>query len=98
MLPTGAGAVVSFFAISAYGRVPAMLNFTAGAAGLKSAVRTAKIKRVVTAHRFIELAKLEPLIDELKQVAEIVYLEDVREKLSLQDKIAAAVGPVLRLG
>ena len=26
MLPTGAGAVIGFFAVTAYGRVPAMLN------------------------------------------------------------------------
>jgi hypothetical protein len=32
MLPTGAGAVLAFLAVSAYGRVPAMLNFTSGAA------------------------------------------------------------------
>jgi len=95
MLPTGAGAVIAFFAISAYGRVPAMLNFTSGSAGLKSAIATAKIRRVVTAKRFIDLAKLDHLIDELKTVADIVYLEDVRENLSLRDKIAAAVGQFL---
>jgi acyl-[acyl-carrier-protein]-phospholipid O-acyltransferase/long-chain-fatty-acid--[acyl-carrier-protein] ligase len=31
MLPTGVGAVLAFFAIHAFGRVPAMLNFTSGA-------------------------------------------------------------------
>ena len=31
LLPTGAGAVIAFFAVSAYGRVPAMLNFTSPA-------------------------------------------------------------------
>ena len=30
MLPTGAGCVVTFFALHAIGRTPAMLNFTAG--------------------------------------------------------------------
>lgn len=92
MLPTGAGAVISFFAISAYGRVPAMLNFTSGAAGLRSAIRTAKIRRIVTARRFIDLAKLDALVEGLKGAGEIVYLEDVRERLSLRDKLAAAVG------
>ncbi|HTW34077.1 MAG TPA: AMP-binding protein [Rhizomicrobium sp.] len=92
MLPSGAGAVIAFFAISAYGRVPTMLNFTAGAASLKSALRTAKVKRIVTAHRFIDLGKFESLIAELEGAAEIVYLEDVREKLTLRDKIAAVVG------
>jgi acyl-[acyl-carrier-protein]-phospholipid O-acyltransferase/long-chain-fatty-acid--[acyl-carrier-protein] ligase len=92
MLPSGAGAVIAFFAVSAYGRVPAMLNFTSGAAGLKSALRTAKVKRVVTAHRFIDLAKLDLLVVDLAKEYEIVYLEDVREKLTLVDKLAAAVG------
>lgn len=92
MLPSGAGAVVAFFAISAFGRVPAMLNFTSGAAGLRSALRTAKINRIVTAHRFVELGKLEGLIKELERCANIIYLEDVREKLTIADKAVAAIG------
>jgi acyl-[acyl-carrier-protein]-phospholipid O-acyltransferase / long-chain-fatty-acid--[acyl-carrier-protein] ligase len=92
LLPTGAGSIIAFFAISAYGRVPAMLNFTAGAAGMKSALATAKVRRIVTARRFVDLGKLEALIEELGRDHEIVYLEDVREKLSLVDKGFAAVG------
>src|ERR1700748_691174 len=46
MLPTGVGAAVAFLALSAYGRVPTMINFTSGAADLKSAIRTAEVKRV----------------------------------------------------
>src|SRR5690348_9195976 len=92
MLPTGAASIIAFFAVSAYGRIPAMLNFTSGGAGLKSAIKTAKIRRVVTAHRFIDLGKLEGLIEELHTECELVYLEDVREKLSLMDKAFAAVG------
>ena len=48
LLPTGAGAAIAFLAISAYGRVPAMLNFTSGAANLQSAVKTAQVTRIVT--------------------------------------------------
>ncbi|MGZ5998390.1 MAG: AMP-binding protein [Rhizomicrobium sp.] len=92
MLPTGAGSVIAFFAVSAYGRVPAMLNFTSGAAGLRSALKTAKVRRIVTAHRFVELGKLDGLIADLSKTYQIIYLEDVREKLSLIDKMFAAVG------
>ena len=92
MLPTSAGAIVTFFALTAFNRVPAMLNFTNGAAGVLSAIRTAKVKRIVTAHKFIELAKLESLVAELEAVAEIVYLEDVRENLSVMDKAVAGIG------
>jgi len=95
MLPSGAGAVIAFFAISAFGRVPTMINFTAGPASIRSALRTAQVKRVVTAHRFVELGKFEDLIAELKSSVEIVYLEDVRAKLGLFDKGAAAIGQYL---
>jgi acyl-[acyl-carrier-protein]-phospholipid O-acyltransferase / long-chain-fatty-acid--[acyl-carrier-protein] ligase len=92
MLPTSAGAVITFFAVTAFNRVPAMLNFTNGATGVMSAMRTAKVKRVVTARKFVELAKLDALVAELAMVAEIVYLEDVRDNLSVLDKAVAGVG------
>ncbi len=44
MLPTGAGAVITFFAVNAYGRVPAMLNFTAGSRNIKAALKAAKVE------------------------------------------------------
>src|SRR3546814_14929119 len=43
LLPTAAGAAVSFFALSAYGRVPAMPNFTARSATLLSDCRPEQI-------------------------------------------------------
>lgn len=92
MLPTGAGSIIAFLAVSAYGRVPAMLNFTAGATAIRAAMHMAKIRRVVTARRFIDVGKFESLIGELASMAQIVYLEDVRAELSLRDKAAAAIG------
>jgi acyl-[acyl-carrier-protein]-phospholipid O-acyltransferase / long-chain-fatty-acid--[acyl-carrier-protein] ligase len=94
LLPTGAGAIISFYAISAYGRVPAMLNFTAGERALKAACRACKAKRIVTARRFIELGELQELEAALKEDHELIYLEDVRENLSTMDKVAAAIGLV----
>jgi acyl-[acyl-carrier-protein]-phospholipid O-acyltransferase / long-chain-fatty-acid--[acyl-carrier-protein] ligase len=92
MLPTGAGAVLAFFAIHAFGRIPAMLNFTSGARNLKAACAAGEIKVIATARKFVEIAKLEDLIEELSTVAKIVYLEDVREGLTAVDKVAAVVG------
>lgn len=93
MLPTGAGAVIAFFALQAYGRIPAMFNFTAGSRNLISAGRAAEVTKIVTAHQFIEKGNLEPLIEELENEFELIYLEDVREALSLKDKLAGALGP-----
>ncbi len=95
MLPTGAAAALTVFALSAFGRVPTMLNFTSGAAGLKSALATAQVRRIVTARRLVEVAKLEDTIAALADSGgdfEIVYLEDVRKALSLGDKLTAVAG------
>jgi len=37
------GAVIAFFAVSAYGRVPAMLNFTSALPGSNPQCRTTKV-------------------------------------------------------
>ena len=88
MLPNAAGAAVSFFGLQAYGRVPAMLNFTAGAANLISACRTAEVKTVFTSRRFIELARLTDVASALEAEVELVYLEDLRDSIGLGDKLA----------
>lgn len=93
MLPTGSGAVIAFCAVLAAGRIPAMINFTSGSANLKAAMKAGKIKKIITAHRFIDLGQLEPLVEDLKSDAEFIYLEDVREDLSLLDKAAGLLGP-----
>lgn len=94
-LPTGAGAVVTFFAVLAYGRVPAMLNFTSGSRNIKAACRVAEVKKILTAHKFIDMVDLHSLVAEIEEEAEFVYLEDMKEDLSLTDKIAAVAGPFL---
>jgi len=94
LLPTGIGSVIAFYALSAYGRVPAMINFTAGEQGIIAALTMAKVKRVVTAHRFIEVGKFEALEAWLKPFVELIYLEDVRAKLSAFNKATAVLGSV----
>jgi acyl-[acyl-carrier-protein]-phospholipid O-acyltransferase/long-chain-fatty-acid--[acyl-carrier-protein] ligase len=91
MLPTGAAAALTVFALSAMGRVPTMLNFTSGLAGLKSALCTAQVKRIVTARKLVEVAALQDVIAGLAPV-EIIYLEDVRKNLTLTDKLTAVAG------
>jgi len=92
LLPSGSGSVVTFFALHAFGRVPTMLNFTAGLRNIKAACKLAKIKRVLTAHKFIELGKLHDIVDAIGEQAEITYLEDVRATIGLSDKLFAAAG------
>lgn len=90
MLPSSAGGVVTFFALHAFGRVPTMLNFTAGIRNLRAACELAGIERVLTSHRFVEQGKLHDLVDALESKAQITYLEDVRATIGLGDKLFAA--------
>jgi acyl-[acyl-carrier-protein]-phospholipid O-acyltransferase/long-chain-fatty-acid--[acyl-carrier-protein] ligase len=94
LLPTGAGAVIAFLAIHAAGRVPAMLNFTAGIKNLKAASETAPLKTVITAHKFVELAGLSSLVSDLSEFVNIIYLEDMKEQIGFKGKVRAVLGPV----
>jgi acyl-[acyl-carrier-protein]-phospholipid O-acyltransferase/long-chain-fatty-acid--[acyl-carrier-protein] ligase len=91
MLPSSVGGVVTFFALHAFGRVPVMLNFTAGIRNLRAACKTAGVRRILTAHRFVDQGKLEDLIDALDDEYQVTYLEDVRESLNVADKAFAAL-------
>ena len=91
MLPNSVGAALAFLALQATGRVPAMLNHTAGVDGVLSACRTAGLRRVITSRRFVELAKLAALAERLAGEVELIWLEDVREKLGVIDKLYGAI-------
>src|SRR5277367_608703 len=95
LLPSSAGAVATFFALHAFGRVPTMLNFTAGIRNLKAACKLAGVKRILTAHRFVDQGKLDDLIDALQADCEIIYLEDVRAQIGIGDKAFAALAGAL---
>jgi acyl-[acyl-carrier-protein]-phospholipid O-acyltransferase/long-chain-fatty-acid--[acyl-carrier-protein] ligase len=90
LLPTGVGVAVTFFALHAYGRVPVMLNFTAGLKNVAGACDVAGVRRVLCARKFIEQAKLEPLTDALAKTVDVVMLEDVRTSIGLPDRLLAA--------
>ena len=88
LLPNVAGVAVTFFALQAIGRVPAMLNYTAGLTNLKAACAAAEIRTIVTARAFVDQAKLGELVAGLEAEGHAIrYLEDV----------GAAIGTVAKL-
>jgi acyl-[acyl-carrier-protein]-phospholipid O-acyltransferase / long-chain-fatty-acid--[acyl-carrier-protein] ligase len=87
LLPNSAGVAVVFFALQGIGRVPAMLNFTAGPANLALACKTAKVRVVLTSRAFIERARLESVVEALAREVKIVWLDDVRADIALGDKL-----------
>ena len=89
MLPNSVGAVVAFFALQATGRVPAMLNYSTGSKNMVSALAAAEIKTILTSRRFVEMAKFDDVIETLAVHARIIYLEDLREDVSIVDKVVS---------
>ena len=82
LLPNAVATPVVLLALQFAGRVPAMLNFTAGAQGILRACETARIGLVYTSRKFVENAGLEDMIGDLATRLRIVYLEDLRGRIS----------------
>lgn len=92
LLPNILGNVVTFFGLQAYRRVAALLNFSTGTHNVVRACYTAKIKRVITAHAFVEKGKYHEMIAALKENGITVdYLEDIRSQINIFDKIFAII-------
>ncbi len=88
LLPGTLATVYTFFGMQAFGRVPAMLNFTAGIQGMRAACEVAQLKRVYTSRRFVQAGRLEAVIEALAAHVTIVYLEDLRDRLRWTHKLA----------
>ena len=87
MLPNANGAVVTFFALMTAGRVPAMINFTAGATNILSACRAAQVTTILTSRVFVEKGRLDNMVAAVAKQVTIVYLEDIRPTITLLDKL-----------
>ncbi len=88
LLPNVITTVVTFMALQYAGRVPAMLNYTVGRMAMLQACETGHIGTVYTSRKFIENACLQTLAEALAEKLNLIYLEDIRTKISLPAKLA----------
>lgn len=82
--PTVPGAVTNF-ALALGNRVAVNLNYTVSDSIINSCVEQAGIRRIITSSRAIEKFGLKPK-------AEMIFLEDLKEKAVVADKVAAVLG------
>ena len=90
LLPNLAATLCMVIGMTAFRRVPAMLNYTSGTDGIQSACVAARISTIVTSRKFLETARLQGQVDALRNV-KIVYLEDLQPTVNLAVKLWALI-------
>ena len=100
MLPNANGAVVTFMALQAFARVPAMLNYAAGAQAMRAACAAARVDTVLCSRAFVERAQLEPVVAQMQAEGALrfVWLEDVRAGWGCGRSCAAGSTPAAPAG
>ena len=91
LMPNVAGGVVVYLSMLYLERIPAMLNYSTGLQVLLKACETASIRTVYTSRQFIENADLQELAQGLEQRVNLVYLEDLRDRIGVTDKLLGLV-------
>lgn len=91
LMPNLAATVCMMLGAGALGRVPAMLNYKAGSAGMQDACTAAGIRTVFASRAFVEQAKLEADVAALRGL-NILYLEDLRPAMTVGDKLWVMFG------
>ncbi len=82
LLPPAAGAVIANGAVTLMQRVAVNLNYTLSEKDVNFCIKESGIRHVLTSRRFLEKRPYD--LD-----AELVYLEDLKEKITPLDKAAA---------
>lgn len=96
MLPNMVSSIITFFAMQAYGRVPAMINFSSGSQNMAAACTAAQIKTIYTSKQFIEKAKLIDQVEAIqKNGIQFIYIEDVAANIGLVEKLSGLVKSLL---
>jgi acyl-[acyl-carrier-protein]-phospholipid O-acyltransferase / long-chain-fatty-acid--[acyl-carrier-protein] ligase len=97
LLPNVLAMPVALLSLWRLGKIPAILNYTTGAAVMGQCAELAELKMIITSRQFIERAKLE--VESMERAGiQLVHLEDVRAGLSLGAKLSALVRNWLRPG
>ncbi len=91
MLPNANGAAVTTLAAMSAGKVPAMINFTAGVANILAACKAADVKVILTSRAFVQEGKLEATVAAVREKVRILYLEDIRGTITFAEKVSAII-------
>jgi acyl-[acyl-carrier-protein]-phospholipid O-acyltransferase/long-chain-fatty-acid--[acyl-carrier-protein] ligase len=86
VMPNAAPTLGLILGLSLKRRVPALLNYSAGAEGVRAACTAAAVRTVFASRAFLEKARLARLLEDLPGV-QVHYLEDLKSRVGLTDKL-----------
>lgn len=89
MMPASAGAFIAYFAVLLSGKIPVMVNWSHGIKEIQSCLELAEVRYILTSRKLVE--RLRQLHGSTYSPADLVYMEDIRKKLSFWDKLRIAV-------
>jgi len=92
LLPASVACNTSLLALQFAGKVPVLLNWTTGPAGLAHAAKAAGLTHVITSRAFVDRTGVKV------EGTEYVYLEDVRKSIGRWEQRRAMLTVVLRPG
>jgi acyl-[acyl-carrier-protein]-phospholipid O-acyltransferase/long-chain-fatty-acid--[acyl-carrier-protein] ligase len=84
LLPPSAGGFVANMAVALDRRVAVNLNYTVSESVMNACIKHAEIRHVLTSRKFMEKVNF-------KLDAEVVYLDDFKDKVSVADKLVAGL-------
>ena len=84
LLPSSVASYLAILSVLLAGKVPVMLNWTAGKTALSHALKVSNFKVVLTAKSFLDNIQLEDL-SEIEHL--FVFLEEVKKSIRLKDKL-----------
>jgi len=95
LLPNISATPMVLLSLWAANKVPAILNYSAGAATMLACAQLAGLKRIITSRSFLEYARLniDPFV---KSGIELIYLEDARRNISGADRLLTLLRHALR--
>ena len=87
MLPSTTGVYLLILACHLAGKIPVTLNWTVGPYFMNHALELTKLSHVITSEKFVD--RLEN-VDIGNTIDKLLFIEDIRKKLTLGDKIKGA--------
>lgn len=86
IMPTLSTTLCLLLGLSARGRTVAMLNFSGGMGPIREACGVAGVRTVVTSRQVLAAVRLQGIENALKGIR-VLYLEDLRARLTLADQL-----------